>query len=323
MRQIFVSLSLILSIISPSIEARPSEQRNYPTIQMDSHYLGENIGDGINIHGVRQRTYYVGSDLEREAFRIHIRDSLLFDSKGNPIDATDGIKFVMDEHGNLFGGPIDKPGFHSQHSAYLGGKPVAFAGRMKVENGHLTWVDNSSGHYKTPMDAMKHLLMELKIKGIDTSKFQVNEFWMAKHPSRRDLGAIYGPAKTGDEFLEKFTLSKKELTIRHLVPRDFWDAASDWLSRDFPHKKSLLRTLSAEKKWPQSFWDRIPELINKNSTEVRLALETAVQNQLRDGNISREKYEQVMGKTEQIGRERRQIIESIRRKILESGACEL
>ncbi len=320
----FTHLALIFLMTLPnySLAKEPSSSR-YPTIEMDRYYVGENLGEGISIHGVTQRTYYVESDLERETYRLHVRDGMLFDHADRPFDAKDGIKFVMDEFGNIFGGPIDKPGFHSQHSAYLKGKPVAFAGRLSAENGRIIKLDNSSGHYKTPMDALKYILEELKLKGMDISKFSVNEYWMAKHPSKRNAPPLFGPAKTGEEFLEKFTPDRSGVNLKHMVPRNFWEAAPEWLKRDFTHRDQILRTLLNEPNWPKNFWQQVPDLLDHTTGEIRTNLEAAIEKHVRESRITIDRLEELGIKSDPSPSERQRIIEKIRQKVLGTGACEI
>lgn len=61
--------------------------------------------------------------------------------------------------------------FH--HSSFLGGKPVAGAGEMKVEHGRLVEIDDNSGHYTPHGEFLNQVLVQLQRDGADLGKLKV------------------------------------------------------------------------------------------------------------------------------------------------------
>lgn len=91
------------------------------------------------------------------------RNGTLLDTTGT---STGHFIFVMDGDGRIFA--EDKVTIQ-HHSAFLAGGPVAAAGFIKVVNGQVTEITNSSGHYMPPYDYTEQALTELKRQGHDVS----------------------------------------------------------------------------------------------------------------------------------------------------------
>jgi hypothetical protein len=114
-------------------------------------------------------------DAGRDARRLFATDGLLHDadglfntpSTGRLNDGGPGNILVMDAQGNLYTGQTATGRF--QHSSFLGGEPVAFAGEIRVVDGVPTYVSNASGHYHPPPWAVDQLIARLDEMGVDTS----------------------------------------------------------------------------------------------------------------------------------------------------------
>jgi len=134
----------------------PSEGR-YATLSMHEEFAGEHLGR--TIQGKPHQVTYL-NDVEREKFKLIVRDGKVFDTDGNLFDShasklNPGQKqvtpnraiFIMDEQGNLYASVHQEEGkFH--HSSLSRGGPVSAAGEIFVENGVLRELNNVSGHYK-------------------------------------------------------------------------------------------------------------------------------------------------------------------------------
>lgn len=144
-------------------------------LQVDLDYAGEQFG------AVFGKAVKYLSDVEREAYRVVVRNGKLFyQESGKAVNTTaKGSKFghkaaiyVMDEFGNFFisENPI-KHVFH--HSSLMAGRPAAAAGEMYVENGVLKFINNQSGHYRPGPTYLEHALKQLRDNGLDVGKVRV------------------------------------------------------------------------------------------------------------------------------------------------------
>lgn len=137
-----------------------------PTKEMEQVFVEMDRAEGV--------TYLTASELEET--RVVVRDGKLYDSTGAPFDTGRGTSvwaggdtraiFVMDRYGNIYASNDHAVGrFH--HSSFLGGKPVAGAGELKVEDGVLKLISDKSGHYRPPPECMRRVVAALKAAGVD------------------------------------------------------------------------------------------------------------------------------------------------------------
>jgi hypothetical protein len=113
--------------------------------------------------------------VEREGYRLHLRDGRLFDAKGKLFDTTksttahggDGRAiFVMDDQCRLYASKVHAVGeFH--HSSLLSGQPVAAAGETQVEKGMVKLISDKSGHYRPTAEHTRQLVDVLVAGGVD------------------------------------------------------------------------------------------------------------------------------------------------------------
>ncbi len=72
--------------------------------------------------------------------------------------------WAMDAEGNLYVSAKSRPGtFH--HSSILGGAKVICAGTIDVVDGKILHIDNASGHYQPPAEALAAAIEMLKKQG--------------------------------------------------------------------------------------------------------------------------------------------------------------
>lgn len=113
------------------------DDRVYRVTPMLSEYVGEHIlGNAVWGTAVEYP-----SDVERRAFALSFRSGKIYDSAGDPFDASIASTlhsnapraiFVMDQHGDFFASKHHAVGsFH--HSSLVGGAPVAAAGEIEEQ----------------------------------------------------------------------------------------------------------------------------------------------------------------------------------------------
>lgn len=115
---------------------------------------------------------------ELEAHRLVVVNGLLHRTDGSIFDTAaarthhsgDGrAMFVMDEHGNMFASNVQQVGY-LHHSSFLGGRPVAGAGEIVVENGKLMLISRKSGHYQPHTEHQLQVSDILSEQGVDITK---------------------------------------------------------------------------------------------------------------------------------------------------------
>ncbi|MFO8091407.1 MAG: hypothetical protein R6U13_16325 [Desulfatiglandaceae bacterium] len=116
------------------------------------------------------------NSMERENYRIKIKDGKMYDAEGNLFDTTDSQAnvstgknraiFIMDDEGKFY--YYRHPANDVIHHSSLNfGKPVAFAGEIKVIEGKLKYMNNWSGHYKPGVWFMKQAERYLESMGVN------------------------------------------------------------------------------------------------------------------------------------------------------------
>lgn len=148
------------------------------TGEMNPHYQGENLPNN-NVWPGQQVTYL--DDAGRETYRVIPRDGKLVDVHGNPFDTTSGARFhsgdgraiyVMDHQGNVYASNTPGVGqFH--HSSFLGGKPVASAGELRVRDGVVEVLSDRSGHYMPTRAMTQQAVERLRAQGIPLRDDQI------------------------------------------------------------------------------------------------------------------------------------------------------
>ena len=83
----------------------------------------------------------------------------------------------MDEQGQIY---VERLPWEShlarriKHSSFLGGKPAAAAGYMRIVNGELREINNHSGHYQPTREDFEQVLTQLEQKGIRRGSYKLD-----------------------------------------------------------------------------------------------------------------------------------------------------
>ena len=162
-----------------------------------------------------------------------IENGLLVDETGTPMNGTFG--YVLDPNGQLFtfspseiwvqqegewidvgllGDPqlaiaivkaavdLGEQVKAIHHSTAVAGGPVAGAGQLKVTNGQITEIDDSSGHYKPQAEHLLQTIEWLRAKGVPVDQINLKDLeqgalaedafarWQAQQPPAQDGGYI-------------------------------------------------------------------------------------------------------------------------------------
>jgi hypothetical protein len=73
--------------------------------------------------------------------------------------------WVMDPSGRLYVSSTPQPGMFN-HSSFLGGGSVICAGEIIIAGGVIKFINNRSGHYKPPDNALDNAIAKLKDQGV-------------------------------------------------------------------------------------------------------------------------------------------------------------
>ncbi|MBC7622158.1 MAG: hypothetical protein H7232_02095 [Aeromicrobium sp.] len=117
----------------------------------------------LESNGNRIEVLYLKRDLRLPYIAV-IQNGLLFRHNGfDKWDTGRAVIYAMDEYGNLFieGDNMKPKDMGFQHSSFLAGRPVLCAGSIKIEDGRLVSIDNSSGHYRPTQKNLYQALLEL------------------------------------------------------------------------------------------------------------------------------------------------------------------
>jgi hypothetical protein len=141
--------------------------------------VGKNTGGGLYGDVV-----YMTKE-ERLAFIVFVDpgSGKLQDANGQDVTRDDA--YAMDEYGNLFvkpnqirasrlaKGDQDPNSIIFNHSSFNAGKNIVSAGEMRISNGVLQHIDNTSGHYKPTEENLRNCLAALVEEGLDESQADV------------------------------------------------------------------------------------------------------------------------------------------------------
>jgi hypothetical protein len=129
---------------------------------------------------------YLEEDGLRRKYKLRFRDGLAwrwyernqnyarFDTTDNTESETNDrmTHFVMDRRGRIYAG-FDKDVVWFKHSSLIGGQGTLAAGRMRADNGRISFVENDSGHYQPAHQQMRNLLERLQLYGANTTNTQI------------------------------------------------------------------------------------------------------------------------------------------------------
>jgi len=165
--------------------------------KLDSHYVGEDkpnnhvwksVGspgklvcqawDDKATKDTKSCVVKYASPTERAMFLVTVKNGklmqagALMDSTPKKMSDPTSYIFVESPDGKFYASPINPIGV-IHHSTFLAGGPVKTAGEIKVVQGVLTSINNSSGHYKPSAQSTTEALDDLKKLGVDIKKVKV------------------------------------------------------------------------------------------------------------------------------------------------------
>ncbi len=106
----------------------------------------------------------------REPFVLTVRNGRIHQAR-SPYEGRNAL-FVMAPDGTIFAERLGQKG-RFQHSSFLAGGEVAAAGKIVVEDGVVTLIDDQSGHYFPDPEHMAQLVFRLGEQGVDLSRVTV------------------------------------------------------------------------------------------------------------------------------------------------------
>lgn len=159
-------------------QGAPASVVAYRTYPMRPKFVGEERGEGAFGHTIRYFT-----DAERVTLTLHPCGGKLCDPQGKPLDPevathpdrSGTLLYAMTEDGTLYG-TFDAKLHVIHHSSLNAGRPVACAGEMMLIEGEVIEVDNSSGHYAPPADALDQVVAQLRRLGVDLSRTKIGYY---------------------------------------------------------------------------------------------------------------------------------------------------
>jgi len=161
---VFVFLALFMWLGQGNVFAEPP----FPIFPMLQKFVGEEQGKGW-LEGSGQSVRYLTAE-EAEAYKLTFREGKIYDSLGNLFDTnhwagvyvmtTEGDFYATNEHGPRV--------FH--HSSFLRGLPIACAGTFVVREGVIQLINNLSGHYRPPSQALDNAVKQLRQNGVEPLK---------------------------------------------------------------------------------------------------------------------------------------------------------
>ena len=148
---------------------------------LDTAYVGEvSIPDVMGDPGAMAKTQVPRQVLflnkqDRIKRLLLVRDGLLWDGFEAPFDTGIMIRaYVIDEYGCLYSSnEIFDKRYSFNHSTLNAGKEVLCAGTLKVAQGRLTMLSNSSGHYKPTRANLHNAVRMLDGLGADLGQLRV------------------------------------------------------------------------------------------------------------------------------------------------------
>lgn len=163
---------------TPSAASAPASAVAYRTYPMRPKFVGEERGEGEFGHHIRYFT-----DAERIGLTLKACGGKLCDPAGKPLDPevashpkrSGTLLYAMTGDGTLYG-TFDAELHVIHHSSLNAGRPVACAGEMMLIEGEVMEIDNTSGHYTPPAEALDQVVTQLHKLGVDLSRTKINYF---------------------------------------------------------------------------------------------------------------------------------------------------
>ena len=126
---------------------------------------------GVNTDTAKVQQRYL-TDAKREEYRAFIISGRVYNFRETgqcfkPLrSGSNGYGFALSMSKKLYVGTVGVGFFVKYHSCFMGGRSVQCAGTIWIENGRVTKIKNSSGHYKPVDTSMVKVLNHLRVNGI-------------------------------------------------------------------------------------------------------------------------------------------------------------
>jgi hypothetical protein len=148
-------------------------------IRLNELYGADNHGvasDQQWLHKHADVSVFLTTEATQRKYKLRFREGVAWrwvDTGYVRFDSTDNresesndqmVHFVMDQRGRIYAG-FDKDAVWFKHSSLVGGQNAHAAGRMKLQSGLVTFVENDSGHYQPAHQQMRNLLRRLQLYG--------------------------------------------------------------------------------------------------------------------------------------------------------------
>jgi len=235
-----------------------SSKNKYKTKNLDANYVGEDEGKHA-AWGGRYTRYF--DETQRQRYEIFVKSGKLVDRNGKPVTTkgtitaagagadADFATYAMDENGRLYFTryPVVTQ-FH--HSSFLAGGPVAAAGEIKIINGKLMRINNSSGHYKPSKAQVEQVLTELKARGYNTGAVKVEGQGGSAAPSGGVVGVPAGLPDSENPAKNRTLLGKVKADQWMGDPTDPHNrTAAQIMSDQFAANKALLPEINTKEEY--------------------------------------------------------------------------
>jgi hypothetical protein len=117
------------------------------------------------------------SEAKRAQFESLLEDGKLVNTKGEVLTIDGSADYILSPDGRLIVRPnneryLPAPSRRHFHSSLSAGKPVQMAGEIRVKDGIILSINNSSGHYRPTAARFWAFLEGLRELGVDLSQTQ-------------------------------------------------------------------------------------------------------------------------------------------------------
>lgn len=162
-----------LDHVRSAIRASVSEIRE--TRKQGAHYKTTPLRDEYVLKDQQKGVlYYSKSEISKK--RIQVRDGKIYDTQGVLVDSSHGfigtVIYAMDDTGEIYITADHEIG-KIHHSSLLAGKPAAGAGTMKIQNGVITELTASSGHYTPKNSIFMQVIERLDSQGANLTHTKI------------------------------------------------------------------------------------------------------------------------------------------------------
>lgn len=140
----------------------------YRYISLQEKYIGEEAGAARA--NLPQKIRYFRTEAESAPYELTISKSGVV-RNGEKLE-NGWMEIVLTPSGELFGYFGHESASEAlEHSSFTSGKPVAFAGRMQLQRGKVTKIENVSSRYQTPEALFSSIYLYLENQGLRAADF--------------------------------------------------------------------------------------------------------------------------------------------------------